>query len=328
MAEQELLFEGYLRKRRDKMKMKWVTYWFRLESTTLFFYSKKDGRAINLRGQYYLCMVESVRKVNRAEGKRYVFEINMKNGKKKLLAAESEHLRQSWVASLWKAIGTSGPTCADPTSVWRGPGEKKLEEEEGISLGSSDSDSGKGVLNGVGISTSFGQWDSPGFEEIETRNSGISEPTDDYVNWRSLKQHWEEMDVAKEDDLYETLELRKERTEEPVDEEGEEDYYAVPPPRRANSSNVDAADRALAEDIYDYPLSYRNSDKSGVQEYRECTESIYDVPQSLLKKFSEQTIEVQSDSQSSAHSDALAYDGMWRLRRDSLVSWAAEVKEG
>ncbi|KAL4657934.1 hypothetical protein GN956_G2817 [Arapaima gigas] len=212
MAEQELLFEGYLRKRRDKMKLKWVTYWFRLESTTLFFYSKKDSRAVSLATQ-----VESVREVNQAEGKRYVFEINMKNGKKKVLAAESEQLRQLWVKCLWKAMQSSGSTCVDSRPSWQEAAalKKQQEEEDGVFPSSSNSNYGKGVLNNHGISLAFGQWDSPGFEQREPHTSAdrclgceIAEVTNCHVNWRSSRGQWDEREVEQEEDDYETLELR------------------------------------------------------------------------------------------------------------------------
>lgn len=33
-------------------KMRWVTYWFRLHNTTLFFYTKKEGHAVSIQVQF------------------------------------------------------------------------------------------------------------------------------------------------------------------------------------------------------------------------------------------------------------------------------------
>ncbi|XP_027004276.2 uncharacterized protein LOC113643999 isoform X4 [Tachysurus fulvidraco] len=35
--------QGFLKKRKDKIKLKWVTYWFELYNSTLFFYNKEHG---------------------------------------------------------------------------------------------------------------------------------------------------------------------------------------------------------------------------------------------------------------------------------------------
>ncbi|XP_050957498.1 uncharacterized protein LOC127158379 [Labeo rohita] len=103
------LCQGFLKKRKDKMRLRWMTYWFRLYNTTLFFYTKKHGSALDLRGQYYIYEVQSVREVSRSENNRYLFEITMKNGKKKMLAAETADVRQEWMDQLWKAMLLNGP---------------------------------------------------------------------------------------------------------------------------------------------------------------------------------------------------------------------------
>ncbi|XP_016134942.1 uncharacterized protein [Sinocyclocheilus grahami] len=103
------LCQGFLKKRKDKMRLRWVTYWFRLYNTTLFFYTKKHGSALDLRGQYYIYEVQSVREVGRSENNRYLFEITMKNGKKKMLAADTADVRQEWMEQLWKAMLLNGP---------------------------------------------------------------------------------------------------------------------------------------------------------------------------------------------------------------------------
>ncbi|KTF93224.1 hypothetical protein cypCar_00047316, partial [Cyprinus carpio] len=90
-------------------RLRWMTYWFRLYNTTLFFYTKKHGSAIDLRGQYYIYEIQSVREVSRSESNHYLFEITMKNGKKKMLAADTADVRQEWMEQLWKAMLLNGP---------------------------------------------------------------------------------------------------------------------------------------------------------------------------------------------------------------------------
>ncbi|XP_033501498.1 uncharacterized protein LOC117268871 isoform X1 [Epinephelus lanceolatus] len=109
----KLLFEGFLQKRKDTMKIRWVTYWFRLQNTTLFFYTQKNGSASHLRGYYYIYTVQSVREVQRVDGKRFMFEIIMTNGKRKVLAAETAALRKEWVGHLWQAMNLSFSVVSD-----------------------------------------------------------------------------------------------------------------------------------------------------------------------------------------------------------------------
>ncbi|TRY83090.1 hypothetical protein DNTS_000661 [Danionella cerebrum] len=104
MLVMALLCQGFLKKRKDKMKLRWVTYWFRLHNTTLFFYTKKHENALDLRGQYYIYEFQTVQEVTKSENNRYLFEIIMKNGKRKMLAADSAHVRQEWIHQLWKAM--------------------------------------------------------------------------------------------------------------------------------------------------------------------------------------------------------------------------------
>ncbi|CAF93679.1 unnamed protein product, partial [Tetraodon nigroviridis] len=57
--ETKILFESFLQKRKDTM--------------------------LNLRGNYYIYTVQSVREVHGANSTRFLFELNMSNGKSKLL---------------------------------------------------------------------------------------------------------------------------------------------------------------------------------------------------------------------------------------------------
>ncbi|XP_060700417.1 uncharacterized protein LOC132827740 [Hemiscyllium ocellatum] len=113
----DLIFEGYLKKRKDKMKFAWAKYWFKLQNTTLFFYTEKDCEACHLRGQYYIHTVQSVREL-KATNREYPFEIVMKNGKRKLLAAGRSDLRTIWMEFLWKAMQLPGPGKKNSACTW------------------------------------------------------------------------------------------------------------------------------------------------------------------------------------------------------------------
>ncbi|XP_051888955.1 protein outspread [Pristis pectinata] len=113
----DLIFEGYLKKQKDKMKFAWAKYWFRLQNTTLFFFTDKQCEACHLRGQYYIYMVQSVREM-KDKNREYPFEIVMKNGKRKLLAAESSDLRAVWMEFLWKAMQLPGPGKKNSACTW------------------------------------------------------------------------------------------------------------------------------------------------------------------------------------------------------------------
>ncbi|KAM3920900.1 uncharacterized protein RB166_010394, partial [Leptodactylus fuscus] len=116
-VQQDLLFEGFLKKRKDTMKFAWAKYWFKLQNTTLYFYTKREARPEYLRGQYYMYYVQSVRSVTSPDGD-FTFEIVMKNGKKKLLSAESEDLRDVWIKLLWKSMQLPGPGRPSSSCTW------------------------------------------------------------------------------------------------------------------------------------------------------------------------------------------------------------------
>ncbi|KAG5853796.1 hypothetical protein ANANG_G00030230 [Anguilla anguilla] len=139
----ELLFESFLKKRKDKMKLKWVRYWFRLQNTSLFFFTRKHGSALHLRGQYYIYMVQSVREVTRRGSEPFAFEIAMKNGKMKLLAAETVELRHAWVSLLWKAMQLPGPGRSYSACIWDDVADLKQRAQDSLRC-SSGSD---GALN-------------------------------------------------------------------------------------------------------------------------------------------------------------------------------------
>ncbi|GAA6099107.1 uncharacterized protein LOC113643999 isoform X2 [Tachysurus ichikawai] len=96
--------QGFLKKRKDKIRLRWVTYWFKLYNSTLFFYDKEHGSSSDLRGKYYLIEVQSVRGIMQTKKQNYSFELTMKNGKRKVLAAETADLRQLWMCQLLQAM--------------------------------------------------------------------------------------------------------------------------------------------------------------------------------------------------------------------------------
>ncbi|XP_069809492.1 uncharacterized protein [Dendropsophus ebraccatus] len=135
-ARHNLLFEGFLRKRKDTMKFTWAKYWFRLQNTTLYFYTKRDPQPAYLRGQYYMYSVQSVRSVTSPDGD-FSFEIVLKNGKRKLLSAESEDLRDVWIKLLWKSMQLPGPGHPNSSCTWYDVPELI---QRGLSLSQDDSD--------------------------------------------------------------------------------------------------------------------------------------------------------------------------------------------
>ncbi|XP_044129156.1 uncharacterized protein LOC122922566 [Bufo gargarizans] len=115
--QQNLFFEGFLRKRKDTMKLTWAKYWFKLQNTTLYFYTKRNAEPACLRGQYHMYSAQSVRRVDTPDGD-FTFEIVMKNGKKKLLSAESDELRDVWIQLLWKSMQLPGPSRSSSSCTW------------------------------------------------------------------------------------------------------------------------------------------------------------------------------------------------------------------
>ncbi|XP_071386807.1 uncharacterized protein [Centroberyx affinis] len=280
--ETKLLFEGFLKKRKDTMKMRWAKYWFRLQNTTLFFYTKKNGSASHLRGLYYI--YTSVREVQRDDGKRFVFEITMTNGKRKVLAAETAALRKEWMGHLWQAmhLSSSGSTHLDVC--------EQGERLHSSSHSYSDCDSVTRRLPARPLSAPA----VPGrrLHEDSGTLSSLSFPVEldskeaAYHNtlpaWKYQHHNDERLSGTHGSSRFSRVEERQ--------EEGD---YDVLPPRNTiyeiNQSSGKVSDEE--EDLYDVPLSNRRA--AGHQEHREMTESIYDVPSSLLRKMSDHTVEDQ-----------------------------------
>ncbi|XP_068606397.1 uncharacterized protein [Brachionichthys hirsutus] len=212
------MFESFLQKRKDTMKM-WVTYWFRLQSTTLFFYTKKNGSASHLRGSYYIYTVQSVRQVHSSDGKRFMFEIVMTNGKRKVLAAETAALRQEWIEHLWQAMHLSSSRDSDSR---RRPLQVSEQPER------TDGDPVEEPPSPQGLSASA--------DHAPPDNGGTSFPgsLSEELNGDKSPPSTNGLNIADED-------------------EDEVDYDVLP------ARNEEAQTDQVDEDLYDFPVSFRGA---------------------------------------------------------------------
>ncbi|XP_029628491.1 uncharacterized protein LOC115206059 isoform X2 [Salmo trutta] len=311
---QQLLFEGFLKKRKDTMKMKWSTYWFRLQNTTLFFYTKKHGSASHLRGLYYIYTVQSVREIQREKRKHYVFEITMKNGKRKVLAAETADLRREWIGQLWRAMHLSGPGGTDPGCIRQQDVRSDDLKVRGrfSTYNSSECDS---MTEPLGVHRPLSAPLNPSIPDQDLDQgdrstrclSGPLTPdqnlvratlslslTDELSSEEAICQNTISHSGEEDEDSVHRFRMRceEERDEEEEEEcKEEEDQYDILPAPRNSEYHINQSDEDLTdgEDLYDFPLSNRRA--SDRQDYSEMTESIYDVPSSLMRKMSEHTLE-------------------------------------
>ncbi|XP_029294248.1 uncharacterized protein LOC115012667 [Cottoperca gobio] len=281
--ETELLFEGFLQKRKDTMKLRWVTYWFRLQNTTLFFYTQKNGTASHLRGYYYIYTVQSVREIQRVDGKRFMFEIIMTNGKKKVLATETAVLRKEWVGHLWQAmnLSTSG------VSVSRSTHLEVLEQRERINRSALIYSQTESVMESLparplsapaptdhihheiwSIVSPICPSEEPNSEEATHRNT---------LPACSYQQH--------NGDGCNSSQWSSGLNNAEAIQEG--DYDILPFGNKVREIN---ASTEMDEGVYDFPLSYRRA-----AEHPNPTESIYDVPSSLVRRIPDHTLEEQPE---------------------------------
>ncbi|XP_066560321.1 uncharacterized protein LOC136749721 isoform X2 [Amia ocellicauda] len=257
--EHELVFESFLKKRKDKLRLKWATYWFRLQNSTLFFYTKKHGSASHLRGQYYIYTVQSVREVKTDDSKQFMFEITMKNGKKKLLAAATEELRSVWVSLLWKAMQLPGPGRTDSACIWHDVADLTVRGR--LSTHSSDSDS---TL------------------DSDPRNSALLDPFAPPLPTTPPPHSAGNTSCSQ-------------RTSTEEEEQHTEGAYDMLPPTRALEQPIPPGQEEEEEEkeveggqeLYDVPASCREASGGAAQRNRVLTESIYDVPRSVLRRSSE-----------------------------------------
>ncbi|XP_078125492.1 uncharacterized protein LOC144529977 isoform X3 [Sander vitreus] len=272
----KLLFEGFLQKRKDTLKIRWVTYWFRLQNTTLFFYTQKNGSAAHLRGYYYIYTVQSVREVQRVDSKRFRFEIIMTNGKRKLLAAETAALRKEWVGLLWQAMNLSTSVVSDSRSTQH----EVCEQREGLNSSapiSSHSDCVMELLPARPLS-------APALTgHVHHKIRSIASPI-------SLSEEPEGEEAMQQNTLPACDSLISPQWSSGLSNaEGrqEGDYDILP--LRNTVCEINASTET-DEGVYDFPLSYR---RSAEHLSENPTESIYDVPSSLLRRMPDHTLEEQ-----------------------------------
>ncbi|XP_027898509.1 uncharacterized protein LOC114160228 isoform X1 [Xiphophorus couchianus] len=280
----KLLFEGFLQKRKDNLKIRWVTYWFRLQNTTLFFYTKKNGSASHLRGYYYIYTVQSVREVQRTDKKHFLFEIIMTNGKKKMLAAETAALRKEWVGHLWQAMQLSSSGLSDS----RDPDLEMFDQRGSLSSNMSISlcsDSVREVLPTRPFSTSSEHI----YSETEGLSSSICPPEDedsDDATYQNLRRPLTSNKPTEDPD---------QSTEMSYEEQRQDGLYDVLPARK---STCEAPPTQTHDAVYDIPLSYKtSSDQDGVYDVpvSERKDAVYDVPAHLLRKKSDHTEDKQPE---------------------------------
>ncbi|XP_040046404.2 uncharacterized protein LOC120827520 isoform X2 [Gasterosteus aculeatus] len=249
-----LSLEGFLEKRKDTMKLRWVTYWFRLQNTTLFFYTQTNGIASDLRGCYYIFKVQSVREVHTVHSKRFVFEITMTDGKRKVLAAQTAALRKQWVERLWEAMNLSTSSLADSSS-------RHLDAREQRGRPSSSS------CARAGPDSAMGSIPARPFSAPPARLRHLQVPAGP-----------SEGPYREESPDRSPLPHQHPGGDSLCADDGQEGGYDVLPLRK-KVCEVKAPE--MDDDVYDFPLAFRRPDGRPVSE---PTESIYDVPSSLLRK--------------------------------------------
>ncbi|XP_072532403.1 uncharacterized protein [Salminus brasiliensis] len=267
------LCQGFLKKRKDKMRLRWVTYWFKLHNTTLFFYTKKNGSTSDLKGKYYLFEVESVHDLMRTENKRYLFELTMKNGKRKVLAADTADLRQQWICQLLKAMKPSGLHTTELTS------DRVRESFSDRKLRADSSPCSSRSSTSINSEFSFRRPYST-MAEYRWSSITISQPVSQHTIPHMSTSH----DAAS---FKRSQHPEDEVEQKPEKVKLESDYDVLPAHKPLH----------YEEAIYDTPPSNRRASSRN----HEMTDSIYDVPKSIF---------MRSDGEERPASGALLIDMM------------------
>lgn len=262
----KLLFESFLKKRKDTLKIMWVTYWFRLQNTTLFYYTKKNGSASHLRGHYYIYTVQSVREVQKSSRRHFMFEIVMTNGKRKMLAAETAALRKEWVTHLWQAMHLSGSGMLDSGDTHPDECEQQENLDNSKPVGS-DTDDVMEPSQPLPAHTHSHQT----CPEASGTASLICPPEE--TTYPTLLLPFNDQILSDEPNCDARWSGGMSGAEET-----QEGVYDILPRRSFTQEYNDPPTEAL-EDVYDFPISYRTS--IGQQD---PTDSIYDTPSCLLRK--------------------------------------------
>ncbi|KAM6913366.1 uncharacterized protein PEZ65_013921 [Lycodopsis pacificus] len=220
------------------------------------------------------CLVQSVREVQRVDSKRFMFEIIMRNGKTKVLAAETAALRKEWVGLLWQAMHLSTSVLSDSRSTHLEVGEQRerLSSSTPISSHSAMMES----LCARPLSA------PPGHIQHEVR-SIVSPVCEESPYQNTLPdcsyQHPNVVDGLDSPQWSSGLSNAEGR------QEG--DYDILPLRNKVRESNASAE---MDEGVYDFPLSYRRADQ-----HPDPTDSIYDVPSALLRNMPDHTSEEQPE---------------------------------
>ncbi|KAM9745820.1 uncharacterized protein ACNS7B_010030 [Menidia menidia] len=272
--ESTLLFEGFLQKRKDTLKIIWATYWFRLQNTALFFYTKKNGSALHLRGYYYICSVQSVREVHKSDRRHFMFEITMTNGKRKMLAAETAALRKEWVFNLWQAMHLSTSGVLDS----RGALQEVCEERDMVNGSTPPHSHSSRPAEELPA-----QPPSPPSDHIYTLSTGIDSPICPPEERACEEATFQNLHLPSNNHNRYDLSVCNPQfsSRMGVEEENQNGDYDVLPCRKSVFHDPPTE---ITEDIYDFPQSYKTS-----IEHQEPTDSIYDVPRCLMRAMSDQT---------------------------------------
>ncbi|XP_069511073.1 uncharacterized protein [Ambystoma mexicanum] len=120
-GEKDLLFESFLKKRKDTMIFTWSKYWFRLRNTTLSFYTGKQAdEVIRLFLSFQSCL----------RGKYYIY-----------LSADSAELRAIWIEFLWKSMQLPNPGRNNSSCTWHDvPSLEQRAEAVGLNRNESKRD--------------------------------------------------------------------------------------------------------------------------------------------------------------------------------------------
>ncbi|XP_029997815.1 uncharacterized protein LOC115424598 [Sphaeramia orbicularis] len=208
--------------------------------------------------------------MERVDSKRYMFEIIMTNGKRKVLAAETAELRKEWVGYLWQAMHLSSSGLFGLRNTCPHVSEQR-DRVNSSALICSDADSVMETLPPRPVSV-------PGPQSLIQPETSIASSI-----CTSEQPEYEEP-------TYQNIELKRKPQQcndgcltDPQQpsgvsnvEDGQEGDYDVLPLRKNVCESNPATE--MHEGVYDFPISYRVA-----ADVQEPTESIYDVPSALVR---------------------------------------------
>ncbi|XP_069056066.1 uncharacterized protein [Pleurodeles waltl] len=271
VAEKELLLESFLKKRKDTMIFTWSEYWFRLRNTTLSFYTSKEADETCLRGKYYIHLVQSVREVKTRKS-NYTFEIVMKNGKRKLLSADSAQLRKTWIEYLWKSMQLPSPCKKNSSCTWHDlPSLEQRAEAATLNKSDSWSDLDNSMYEQLSSSSdALIEGNKNNSEDGDSSGSNVPQlESDDEVTSGHAEQEHQSCDSDTGTNIYDVPKLKSEGECNKTDTEHENE-----------SCNSDTE-----TNIYDVPKlkSEGECNKTDAEQENESCNSdtetnIYDVP--------------------------------------------------